>query len=123
LPEYFRRRKTMGKNKDNHGIQQGALDHAPSQQGKKTHDRQAEIAHTPADVNAAGVSERRDVGEEIKRHDTKGHDRLFEDRQQHDEADRNSEKTRLARDIQRHHHESEDELTQRNVQSRAKRKN
>jgi hypothetical protein len=112
----------MGKNKDNQGVQQGALDHAPSQQGEKTRSRQAEIANTPSDVNAAGVSERRDVGEEIKRHDTKGHDRLFEDRQQHDEADKNSEKTRLARDIERHHHDSDEELAHRNRVSSAKRK-
>ncbi len=41
---------------------------------------------------------------EIAKHDDAGKDRLFEGRQQHDEAEKNSEKTRLARDIQRHDH-------------------
>ena len=113
----------MGKNKQNDGIQQGALDHAPSQQGEKTRSRQAEIANTPSNVNAAGVSEQRDVAEEVRRHDTVGHDRLFEDRQQHDEAEKNSEKTRLAKDVDRHHHGSEDELSHRNRESSSKRKN
>ena len=42
---------------------------------------------------------------EVEKHDDVGKDRLFEGREQHDEADKNSEKTRLARDVQRHHHE------------------
>ena len=37
-----------------------------------------------------------------------GKDRLFEGRQQHDEAEKNSEKTRLARDVARHHHPTDD---------------
>ena len=41
---------------------------------------------------------------EIRRHDTKGHDRLFESRVQHDDADMESEKTRRARDDERHGH-------------------
>jgi hypothetical protein len=113
----------MGKNRDNDGVQQGATDHAPSQQGDKTRSRQAEIANTPADVNAAGVSPQRNSSEEVRRHDTAGRDRLFEDRQQHDEAEKNSEKTRAARDIDRHGHEPEDELSHRNRVSKAKRKN
>jgi hypothetical protein len=59
---------------------------------------------------------------EIRAHDDKGKDRLFEDRQQHDEAEKNSEKTRLARDLDRHGHTSGDELSQRNESSRSKRK-
>ena len=42
---------------------------------------------------------------EIRKHDDTGKDRLFEGRQQHDEAEKNSEKTRLARDVERHDHE------------------
>lgn len=42
---------------------------------------------------------------EVEKHDDTGRDRLFEGREQHDEADKNSEKTRLARDVQRHRHE------------------
>ena len=42
---------------------------------------------------------------EIAKHDDVGKDRLFEDREQHDEADKNSEKTRRARDVDRHGHD------------------
>ena len=45
---------------------------------------------------------------EIAKHDDAGKDRLFEGRQQHDEAEKNSEKTRLARDIQRHDHNADE---------------
>ena len=45
---------------------------------------------------------------EIAKHDDAGKDRLFEGRQQHDEAEKNSEKTRLARDVARHHHPTDD---------------
>jgi hypothetical protein len=44
---------------------------------------------------------------EIAKHDDPAKDRLFADRQQHDEADKNSEKTRLERDIDRHGHDPE----------------
>ncbi|MDB4882536.1 MAG: hypothetical protein JWL95_1302 [Gemmatimonadetes bacterium] len=44
---------------------------------------------------------------ETRKHDDVGKDRLFEGRQQHDEAEKNSEKTRLARDVQEHHHDAE----------------
>ncbi|HEV7993755.1 MAG TPA: hypothetical protein VGP25_18150 [Gemmatimonadaceae bacterium] len=47
---------------------------------------------------------------EIRQHDDSGRDRLFEDRQQHDEAEKNSEKTRLARDVQHHHHPVDDDV-------------
>ena len=47
---------------------------------------------------------------EVEKHDDAGKDRLFEDRQQHDEADKNSEKTRLARDVHRHHHDVDDQV-------------
>ena len=45
--------------------------------------------------------------EEVSKHDDPSRDRLFADRQQHDEADKNSEKTRLARDVDRHHHDTD----------------
>jgi len=112
---------TMGKNKDNKGRQQGALDHAPSQQGRKTRARQAEIAQTSNPLDDR-IGPRYDPAE-IRAHDTKGKDRLFEDRQQHDDADKSSEKTRLARDLDRHNHLPEDELTHRDRESKAKRKN
>ena len=46
--------------------------------------------------------------DEVRKHDDAGRDRLFEGRQQHDEADKNQEKKRLARDIKRHHHDADD---------------
>ena len=42
---------------------------------------------------------------EIAKHDDKGKDRLFEGREQHDEADKNSEKNRRALDVDRHKHD------------------
>ena len=110
----------MGKNKKNAGIQQGAVNHAPGQHGDKTLSRISEISQT--------ANPERDMGprhdeDEIRAHDgPEGKSRLFEDRQQHDEADKNSEKTRLARDIDRHNHGPDTELHHRDVQSSAKRK-
>ena len=42
--------------------------------------------------------------DEVRKHDDTGRDRLFEGREQHDEADLNSEKNRLSRDINEHDH-------------------
>jgi hypothetical protein len=110
----------MGKNRENHGIQQGALDHAPSQHGEKTLARLAEIAHTPREPRG----DSREVSADgVRQHDAVGQDRLFEDRQQHDEAEKNSEKTRLARDLERHKHLPNKELPHRDIESFAKRKN
>jgi hypothetical protein len=92
----------MGKNKENEGVQQGAQNHAAGGQGERTRARQAEIANT-RDPEAERTGPRHDP-EEIRQHDTTGRDRLFEDRQQHDEAEKNSEKTRLSRDLDRHGH-------------------
>jgi len=52
-------------------------------------------------------SRQRFDADEVRKHDDLGRDRLFEGRQQHDEADKNQEKKRLARDIQRHHHDAD----------------
>ena len=93
----------MGKNKKNAGIQQGAQRHAESQHGDKTRKRQAEIASTPDPLE--GRKGPRHDPEDIREHDTPGKDRLFADRQQHDDAEKQSEKTRLSRDIERHRHD------------------
>ena len=45
--------------------------------------------------------------DDVRKHDDLGRDRLFEGRQQHDEADKNSEKLRLARDVERHGHDAD----------------
>lgn len=46
---------------------------------------------------------------EVAKHDDTGRDRLFEGREQHDEAEKNSEKTRLARDADRHGHDVDEQ--------------
>lgn len=109
----------MGKNKENKGTQQGAANHAESQHGDQTTSRIAEISQTGSPHRGTGP---RHDPQEIRSHDDQGKDRLFEDREQHDEAEKNSEKTRLARDIGRHDHAPDTELDHRDVQSSAKRK-
>jgi hypothetical protein len=59
---------------------------------------------------------------EIRKHDDTGRDRLFEDREQHDEAEKNSEKNRLARDVDRHHHEVDPQVADSGSGPSAKRK-
>ena len=59
---------------------------------------------------------------EIAKHDDTGRDRLFEGREQHDEAEKNSEKTRLARDVQRHDHDVDDDVADAGSSHDAKRK-
>jgi hypothetical protein len=59
---------------------------------------------------------------EVEQHDDKGRDRLFEGREQHDEADKNSEKTRLARDVDRHKHEVDDDVADSGAPHTGKRK-
>jgi hypothetical protein len=92
----------MGKNEDAGGIQQGALNRKPSQQGPRTQSRQAKIAQTPNPDRDEGPIHDPD---KVRRHDTTGKDRLFEDREQHDDAEQASEQTRLSRDRDRHGHE------------------
>ena len=60
--------------------------------------------------------------EEIRKHDDAGKDRLFEGRQQHDEAEKNSEKTRLARDVARHDHPVDEDVADSGASASAKRK-
>jgi hypothetical protein len=44
----------------------------------------------------------------IARHDDAGKDRLFEHREQHDDAEKESEKSRLSKDVARHDHPADD---------------
>jgi hypothetical protein len=111
----------MGKNKDNNGVQQGPVDHANSLHGKKTLSRLNELTNS-SDPERGRTGQQFDP-EKTREHNHPGGNRLFEDRQQHDDADQQSEKTRLARDIERHHHGPGTELHHRDVQSSAKRKN
>ena len=114
----------MGKPKhsdDDRGEQKGAQAHAQGQHGAVTrsqlkqqinnggqeesrspreahdpnrHGKQSGAAHEPHDQALAG-------GESDGRH------RLYENRKQHDEADKNSDKNRLGKDVDRHHHDRE----------------
>lgn len=60
--------------------------------------------------------------EEIRKHDDAGKDRLFEGRQQHDDAEKNSEKSRLAKDVARHNHPVDDDVADAGSGAGAKRK-
>jgi hypothetical protein len=60
---------------------------------------------------------------EVAKHDDEGRDRLFEGREQHDEAEKNSEKNRLARDVARHGHDVDEQVSDSGTSHSAKRKN
>ena len=72
-----------------------------------THNRSNRQNHDPA---------------EIAKHDDVGKDRLFEDREQHDEADKNSEKNRRARDVDRHKHDVDPQVADSGTGNTAKNK-
>ena len=73
--------------------QKGAQEHAEGGHGKKTHSKIIEQLNSGSAKKAAGP---RASGEPKE-----GRHRIHEGRQQHDEADKNAEKTRLSRDIER----------------------
>ena len=80
-------------NKD--GIQKGPQDHAEGQHGSKTHSKFIEQLHSHL-AGDADAEEQEALGDEprnrIAHHNATP--RLFGDRQQHDEAEKRSEKTR-----------------------------
>ncbi len=79
------------------GRQKGAQRHAEGEHGEKTKARlREELQSRPSerDQSDSAPHERPDPASE----------RLFSSREQHDDADLNSEKTRLSRDISRHGH-------------------
>ncbi|HEY6089359.1 MAG TPA: hypothetical protein VD771_06175 [Gemmatimonadaceae bacterium] len=88
-------------NKD--GVQKGPQDHAEGQHGSKTHEKFLEqlkngngngvVPEDPPDP----LAPRKNIAHHNAAH------RLFEQRQQHDEAEKNSEKTRLHREVERRH--------------------
>jgi len=80
---------------DERGNQKGAQRHAEGEQGPKTTRKQIEQFES----GPSGETQRQDA-----QHPADGGHRLFEQREQHDEADLNSEKNRLNRDIQAHDH-------------------
>jgi hypothetical protein len=62
----------------------------------------ATAAAKATDANR-GAGPGHDAGK-IARHDDAGKDRLFEHREQHDDAEQHSERSRLAKDVARHDH-------------------
>jgi hypothetical protein len=83
------------------GIQKGPQDHAEGQHGSKTHSKFLEQLKTgipaPPEEAENGLEPRKNLAHHNAAH------RLFEQRQQHDEAEKNSEKTRLHREVERRH--------------------
>ncbi len=79
---------------------------------------QSDKAHT----DASSHSHPGPPGEKISKHDDKGKDRMFEGREQHDDADMKSEKNRLAKDQASHDHpvKGEDVVTESNMHVKRK---
>lgn len=73
----------------------------PDAQGEKTH------AAFIDQLESGPSGESRDAADTRAEHEPDGKHRLFEGREQHDEADLNSEKNRLDRDIREHGHNRE----------------
>lgn len=73
------------------GAQKGAQRHAEGQHGERAHDHLIEELQSGPSGEGAARQEQQAVP---------GRHRLYEDRQQHDEADKNSEKNRLKREIE-----------------------
>lgn len=86
------------------GVQKGPQDHAEGQHGSKTRSKILEQLHS-SNGAAADNSENGDGTKHDENHKAHHHSahRLFEARQQHDEAEKHSEKTRLHREVERHH--------------------
>ena len=109
----------MSKNKKNGGNQAPAQRHAEGQHGQKTTDflRKQHAAGSAVAPDDSGPGH---DPAEIRKHDTAGKDRLFEDREQHDDAEKLSEKTRLARDVDRHKHDVDTPIKRAERQASAK---
>ena len=84
------------------GVQKGPQDHAEGQHGAKTRSKILEQLHSgngngAVDPNKTPLEPTKSIAHHNAAH------RLFEERQQHDEAEKNSEKTRMNREIERRH--------------------
>ena len=79
-----------------HDASDRALDKSATDQSNAAREKAASassVTHDPA---------------ETRKHDDAGKDRLFEGREQHDAAEKNSEKSRLAKDVASHGHTADD---------------
>jgi len=83
------------------GVQKGPQDHAEGQHGSKTRSKILEQLHSgngsTDSTKENGLEPRKHIAHHNSAH------RLFEERKQHDEAEKNSEKTRLHREVERRH--------------------
>jgi hypothetical protein len=86
------------------GVQKGPQDHAEGQHGSKTHSKFIEQLHTGNGDATADGEPAQQSRPHANNHNT-AH-RLFEDREQHDAAEKRSEKTRLNREVERGHLDS-----------------
>ncbi|MEP6622524.1 MAG: hypothetical protein ABJE47_24595 [bacterium] len=71
-------------------------------------DKAADASREATDAHDAKATSPAHDHSATRKHDDDGKDRLFEGREQHDEAEKSSEKTRLARDVETHHHTDEE---------------
>lgn len=85
------------------GVQKGPQDHAEGQHGSKTHGKFLEQLHSGNSGNGTTPTNGQDGADSLKNpsHRNAAH-RLVESRQQHDAAEKRSEKTRLNRAQERH---------------------
>lgn len=85
------------------GHQQGPQDHAEGAHGSKTH--QAFIQQLHSKANGPKTDDAPSPDSKTEKHGSQR--RLTQDRQQHDEAEKNSEKTRISREMDRGHIEKD----------------
>ena len=102
--------------KDHSGYKHSASDKKLDQSAEAAKDEAGETSDTQ---HASGPGH---DAEEIRKHDDAGKDRLFEGRQQHDDAEKNSEKSRLAKDVARHDHPVDGDVADAGTGASAKRK-
>ena len=91
----------MGKPKhsgDDRGEQKGAQTHAEGQHGERTRSQLKQQINNNGMSAAAQAAESETAAAALVR---QGKHRIYEERKQHDEADRNADKNRLMRDIDR----------------------
>ena len=105
------------KDRDERKSQQGGQTHAEGQHGAKT--REALLQQLNANGERTGDREQEARDAVAMR---EGKHKIHEDREQHDEAEKNSEKNRLARDVDRHNHSVDDDVADSGSGPSAKRK-
>lgn len=89
--------------KNHHGDQNGPQQHAEGQHGPKTAASIAKGNRGQQDVSSEPPAEPRLQIGPLGVQPDNGRHRLNEDREQHDEADKNSDKLRLIREMERKH--------------------